>query len=630
MPAADKEFAVSPASQVSRRECLGWMAAGMATSLVAGCGGDGDDTASLPEPVPESVRWFREIVRQTLSRPEANATAVSVALMVDDRIVWKEGFGYSDRERGVQTTPEMRVNIGSVAKMFATLAVMIMRDRGLLTLDQPVIELLPSFRMRSGGFERITVRHLISHASGVPGTNARDVFNFTPKLDYAQDTLQALAQSRMKHEPGELSVYCNDGFTMVEPLVQALTGLSFPDFVRREILDPLEMSRTGYALAADPEGTFVHPYYEGTRLPQEMPAAFATGGVISTPIDMMKLARMLMDLGVYNGKRIVSEEGVREMGEDQGPRARINLTPSAVRVGLGWDSVQPLAMEAAGLKGWSKNGGTTFFATEFFVLPEARMAMLVSGNGHDYGSLPLAEGLLLRTAAEYSKIRAVPAKLAPMVPPLLSPAPDTSSVVGVYACHTSPFQVLHADDGSLTLRRWSEDGWMIVQAGLRARSDGHWWSDAEPARCYRFQSVEGHRYLTQRQVSASGYYWNESPLGQWLPPLETPLPRAWQDRVGSRWRCLNDSSVLRRIGPLTWEINSLADMPGYLMWDNDQLLRVIDDNEAGMTVKIPVIAGRDLVEWKMVMVDGQEQLHSGGFVFERIDGAGLPMAENAR
>lgn len=616
MPAKDDEVTGSLVPKLSRRNCLNWAVASMATPLIAGCGGD--DADPQPEPVPESVRWFRETVRQALVRPGINATAVSAALMVNDQIVWREAFGYSDRENGVQATVDTRVNIGSVAKVFTALAVMILRDRGQLTLDQPLVELLPEFRMRSPEFSRITVRHLISHASGLPGTNSRNVFNFAPKLDYAQDTLQVLAESRLKHEPGELSVYCNDGFTLVEPLVHELCGLTFPEFIQREIFDPLEMNRTGYALSPAAEGTFVHPYYEGKRLSQEMPAAFATGGIVSTPTDMMKLARLFIDQGVYNGKRLVSADGVREMSMDQGSRVRINLTPSAVRIGLGWDSVKQLAMEAAGLNAWAKNGGTTFFLTEFIVLPEARIAMMVNGNGHDYGSLPLAEELLLRVAAEQDKIQAIPAKVSPSVSPLLTPAPNTDFLVGVYACHTSPYQVLRADDGALTLRQWSEEGWKIVQAGLKARNDGHWWSDAQPTRCYRFDVVEGHRYLILRDISASGYYWNESPLGEWLPPLDTPLPKAWQDRVGSRWLCVNDSSVLRQIGPLTWEINALPEMPGYLMWDNDQLLRVIDDNEAGMTVKIPVNAGRDLVEWKIVMVGGQEQLHSGGFVFERI------------
>ena len=600
---------------LSRRHCLGLAAAGLAAPLLQACGG-GDGTV---RPDPESVRWAREEIRQALNRSDSITTAVSVALLADDRVVWREAFGPANHDTGLQATPDTRLNIGSVAKVFAALAVMLMRDRGQLALDQPVVELLPAFRMRSPGFTRITVRHLISHSSGVPGVNFRNVFNFVPVLDYAQDTQRSLAASRLKHEPGELAVYCNDGFTMVELLVRQLTGLSYPAFIQREFFDPLEMALSGFALQAAAEGSFVHAYRDGKTLPQEMPAAYATGGVISTPTDMMKLARMLLDDGVYQGRRLVSSEALREMGVDQVPRTRIRLA-STFRVGLGWDTVRQTGMAAAGLRAWSKNGGTTFFSTEFFVLPEARLAMMVSGNGFDYGSQALTEGALLRTAAERKLIVALPPAIVPQVPPPVAAAPDSAALAGVYANYNAPLQVVAAADGSLTVRRWSEAGWATVQEGLRARGDGHWWADGEASTCYRFQTALDHRYLVRRALSGHGLYWNEEPLGQWLPAADVPLPAAWKARLGSRWQCVNDApeSVTRQLGPMVWRIDELKELPGYVFFDNAQLMRVIDDNQTGMTVKIPVNAGRELIELNMVTVNGREALHCGTLVFERL------------
>jgi hypothetical protein len=109
-------------------------------------------------------------------------------------------------------------------------------------------------------------------------------------------------------------------------------------------------------------------------------------------------------------------------------------------------------------------------------------------------------------------------------------------------------------------------------------------------------------------------------VGEWLPVLDTPLPAAWQARRRSRWLSVNDdpASVEARLGPRIWLIDELAEMPGYVLWDNAQLLRVIDDNEAGMTIKVPVNAGRELVELRMVMVNGQEEMHCGTLVFQRM------------
>jgi hypothetical protein len=114
-------------------------------------------------------------------------------------------------------------------------------------------------------------------------------------------------------------------------------------------------------------------------------------------------------------------------------------------------------------------------------------------------------------------------------------------------------------------------------------------------------------------------FWGEGPAGEWLPPLDTPLPPAWKVRIGSRWLCVKDEpeSLDARLDPRQGHIDALAELPGYVLWDDAQLLRVIDDREAGMTVKIPGNAGRDLVELRMVTVNGQAELHSGSLVYQR-------------
>ena len=593
--------------------------AGLAAPLLQACGG-GDSVAQPPLPTgtySESAQWMREAILDAIGKSDS---AVSVALFAEDSVVWSEAFGYANRETGLRTTVDMRMNIGSVSKTIAALAVMILRDRGKLDLDQPVVELNRNFSMRSPEYARVTVRHLLNHSSGFLGTNYRNLINFVPTWNYWRDTVDVLAQSRLKHEPGDLSVYCNDGFTVLEWLVGSLTSRSYSAFVDAELLKPLGMTSTEFPLQFSPEGTFVHPVYHGQTLPQEFVAAHASGGILSTPADMMKLARLILDRGVFEGRRIVSEGALQDMGVNQAAYTRINPVATSWRWGLGWDCVAQPGLATAGLLGWKKGGDTAFFHSDFIVLPHARMAAMMTNDSQFSGNrLALLEGMLLRAAKERGLISALPPAMAPVVPPVEVPAPGVSAVTGIYAKEGPPIRVQAESDGTLSLSFWNAKGWATSEQGLRLRTDGWWWADGVTNRSYSFRTVAGHLYLTGRVLAGSRLYWDEGPMAQWLPEARAPLSAAWRSRLNSRWKGENDDpdSYEGKLEPRTGVIGELAERPGYVMWDNAQLLRVINDDEAGATVEIPALAGRDLVELRMVKEGIEEKLHVGALQFRR-------------
>src|SRR5690606_18623030 len=108
-----------------------------------------------------------------------------------------------------------------------------------------------------------------------------------------------------------------DGFTLVECLVQAVTGLPYETFVQQEILAPLGMKHSAFALQPFPAGSVVIPYNEGRRTGQEFVNAYATGGLCTTPTDMMKLGALFLNGGEHEGRRMLSSRAVLEMDTDQ-------------------------------------------------------------------------------------------------------------------------------------------------------------------------------------------------------------------------------------------------------------------------------------------------------------------------
>ena len=216
----------------SRRAWLAWAGAAAIAPWLAACG---DDDATQSD-IPATVAWGRATIREALQ--SSGTKAATIALLHNQRIVWQEAFGVVDQKSGTQATAQTRFNIGSVSKVLAALATMILVDRKLLELDAPVVHYLPQFTMLSAGYKDITIRQLISHASGLPGTYPRNLFASVPLPGYAAELEASLADRHLKHTPGELAVYCNDGFTLMERVILAVTGQSYPDFVQSAILQP--------------------------------------------------------------------------------------------------------------------------------------------------------------------------------------------------------------------------------------------------------------------------------------------------------------------------------------------------------------------------------------------------------
>ncbi len=180
--------------------------------LLTGCGDDAAGVLGSPS-YAATILDGQAAIRQALV--DTNTPSISVALVDDQRVIWAEAFGVIDKEQGLAPTTQTRFCIGSCSKVLAAMATMILVERGLVALDAPLVTYVPAFRMLSPEADAITIRQLLSHASGLPGTNAINIFTLAPQADYAERTQVELADQRLKHTPGEMAGYCNDGFTLI-------------------------------------------------------------------------------------------------------------------------------------------------------------------------------------------------------------------------------------------------------------------------------------------------------------------------------------------------------------------------------------------------------------------------------
>jgi hypothetical protein len=374
------------------------------------------------------------------------------------------------------------------------------------------------------------------------------------------------------------------------------------------------------------DGSFSYPFANGTQY-QEFVNAYATGGLSSTPGDMMNLAQMTIGGGMFQGQRVVSAAGIAQMGTDQTTGLLINPSPEW-RWGLGWDSVRQPALDAAGVLGWEKDGGTAFYSSEFFVVPQAQLALMVTGNS-GYDARKLAETLVLSALKEDGTVASLPARVSTTAPSAAS-GPGIVNAGGIYGNSDSPFQVIANPDGSLQLNQWAgaKRAWTPVGA-YQYRSDGWWWSNTDTA-SYRFAVASGtdadgnafsYRYLMKRVVPGAGYAYLTLPVGQQLAAL-TPLDNAWQQRLGTQWTLTNDSPTAVPIvilGNPPAYLTTLPELPGYVLYGNEdlryQLFVPLADDRGGMSVKVPGNFGRDLYEIRFASANSATTLTLGSSIY---------------
>lgn len=172
------------------------------------------------------------------------APGVSIGVMKDGKMVYSRGFGYADMESEEKVTPKTMFHVASVSKQFTAFSIALLIDQGKISLTDDIRKYLPEIHDFG---KTITIDHLIHHASGL-----RDQWNLLAMAGWRLDDvitknqiLRLISKQReLNFNPGDESVYCNTGYTLLAEIVSRVGGKSFADWTQENIFKPLEMNNT--------------------------------------------------------------------------------------------------------------------------------------------------------------------------------------------------------------------------------------------------------------------------------------------------------------------------------------------------------------------------------------------------
>jgi serine-type D-Ala-D-Ala carboxypeptidase len=322
----------------------GWLAAGALVAFTAMVFVAGEDAPA--DAVPEEAGLPAEEVVATLFTP----TILSVALdPVEEQI--ERGafpgaalaFGVRDQElhlvgRGsigwtrnaAAVDPEETIyDLASLTKVMATAAaVLLLVDEGKMSLDDPVSRFLPAFS--GGAKDRVTVRHLLTHTSGLPGgANLRGTTR--------RDNVNRAVAARVSLPPGTHAEYSDIGYIVLWEAAERAAKEPLPRYLERRLYAPLGMTRTGFLPGLDCEACAPTGRLRDQRLyrgkpfdptAQRLDGISGNAGLFSTAADIGRFAAMITSGGVLDGVRVLREETVREFLSPQ---------PVAGEFRLGWE-----------------------------------------------------------------------------------------------------------------------------------------------------------------------------------------------------------------------------------------------------------------------------------------------------
>jgi CubicO group peptidase (beta-lactamase class C family) len=334
-----------------------------------GAAGSGACT-SRSAALPDVARRIDGIV----SAPIRAGKLAGAAIAVDRRgaALVRKAYGLADLEWNVPMPADASFEIGSVTKQFTAAAILLLAERGRLSLDDEVTKFLPSLSTHGA---HITIRHLLTHTSGIPGYTELPEWDAWSKRKQPRDQLLALIGERpLDFNPGDALVYDNSGYFLLGLIIEKASGAAYEDFVRANLFDKAGMSHSYYCSESVVHPHHAHGYEMGTSglvqrgfIDHTWP--YAAGSLCSTADDLSAWLRAL------HGGAILRAESYRAMTTGA---TLADGTPTRYGFGL---AMADIAGRPAIAHGGSINGFRS--ATAYFPSDDVSIVVLLNSGGVD-------------------------------------------------------------------------------------------------------------------------------------------------------------------------------------------------------------------------------------------------------
>jgi CubicO group peptidase (beta-lactamase class C family) len=300
---------------------------------------------------------------------------LALVIIKNGTIVKSGGYGFADVEKRLPMTPETVLKIGSISKQFIATGIMLLSEAGRLSVDDPVSKYLPS---APPSWSAITVRHLLSHTSGIVRESPTFDEN-SVKSD--AEVLAGVYPVPLQFTPGQRWAYSNAGYYALAEIIRTVSGMPWTDFLQQRVFTPAGMMMTA--------PTNVRPTlpnrargYTGNDNQQPAPEWVAlrpSGAFLSTVLDLARWEALLYT------------DSILSANSRQQIWTRIQLNDGTTHpYGFGWH-----VDERGDRRVIWHGGGLPGFASQFLRFPDDQVTVIALANGDDSDIASIANRVAL-------------------------------------------------------------------------------------------------------------------------------------------------------------------------------------------------------------------------------------------
>ena len=581
---------------------------------VSGCGGCGGGTD-----YSATIEQITALIEQRMQ--ENGVTGLSIALVDDQDVIWAQGFGYADRERGIPATAETVYEIGSISKTMTATAIMQLAEDGLIDIDDPLTNYLPEFSiqppLRSGPTPAspITIRTMLTHHSGIPGDLLNGAFTLKPNHDYNERLLSYLHREYACYPIDFVWAYSNTAYSLLGEVIAKVSGQSFEEYTDG-LFEEMGMQHSSFFLNKPfLEENLARGYFRENVVDHMNNNTPAAGSVLSNVSDMARYIKMVLADGKSARGWVLKPETLAEMLTRQNKDIPLDFD---LWQGLCWFLNDPELDYAGRL--CHHGGDTIVFHSQLEILRDHKLGVIILSNS---GTAAWVVRDVARQALKLALKEKVGIDPVEPVPPPYSPyttrlQEELEAMAGFYVT-SSGYDLVKAVPGGLEWTSGAEPAKELLplENGRFALADSQGFQ-------VEFSQISG-RYVMVRHddgTQVKGLSGKIQLVGEKYQPV--PLSAAWRDRLGQYEITNLDPEDSSRFVPEELRIISLSiemeERSGILV------IRCTVQGTSFLLVVEPLTDTSSLVRGlgrnrggavQIVIVDGQEQIQLWGSLYKR-------------